>query len=361
MMPNLLEPVRRCLHVHEWPELDQQAWHDATSLGHVWDDHVGRGALWRPPTLNKNRQAYGRWLSYLIHIGELDLLESPTARIIPGRVKGYVLMLQTQIQSETVWTYVVNLHQIALAFAPNLDWGWLYRISAKLHIKKRPSKNKLQRMVPAPEIAAWAYNRLEELERLQVRQDKDFLTYRNALMVAILIECPVRLRNLAMIRIDRHLKTNGDNYYLDYAPHEIKTNRYLTAHLPSCLSPFIASWLKTWRSILLHGRSADAFWIGIRGEPMKSRGIYGCIMDTTEQAFGVRINPHLFRDIAVTTIADLAPEHIGVTASILGHTNPKTTEDHYIHANQLQASRRHHDAVNDLRAQLSAQFHNPFK
>lgn len=355
------DPVRRCLPVHLWPQADQSAWAQATAAACVLDDYAGRGSFWREPTKRKNWMCYGRWLSYLIFTGELDSLKTPADRVTLERIKEYVLMLQSQVVSETVWSYVTNLHQVVSVFAPERDWGWLYRITAKLKVLKRPAKNKLSRMVPAPDIASWGYNRLDQLAKIKVRQNSDSLNYRDALMVTMLIENPVRLRNLTMVRIEQHLKQDGDRYYLDFAPHEFKTDRYFTAHYPARLTPYIENWLKVWRPLLLKDQSLDAFWIGIRGEPMRPRGIYGCIMNTTEAAFGKRINPHLFRDIAVTSTVDITPEHIGIATSVLGHDSLKYTEGNYLHGSQIVASRRHQDAVQTLRKQFKADFGDPFR
>ena len=94
---------------------------------------------------------------------------------------------------------------------------------------------------------------------------------------------------------------------------------------------------------------------------MRERGVYGCVVGATEAAFGVPINPHLFRDIAVTSIVDQAPENIGITAPLLGHINPATTEEHYIHANQAMAGVRYRASVKTLRDRLKAEFGNPFR
>ncbi|MEQ8737306.1 MAG: hypothetical protein RID59_01915, partial [Hoeflea sp.] len=76
------------------------------------------------------------------------------------------------------------------------------------------------------------------------------------------------------------------------------------------------------------------------------------ITDATRQAFGESINPHLFRDCAVTFVALDDPKHIGIAAPILGHTDPRTTERHYIQANQLAAGRRLRSSIDELRRRL---------
>lgn len=80
--------------------------------------------------------------------------------------------------------------------------------------------------------------------------------------------------------------------------------------------------------------------------------VYHRIIKVTKRAFGVAINPHLFRDCAVTTVAIEDPEHIGIAAPILGHSSLKTTERYYIQAASLVASRRLGESIRTLRSTL---------
>jgi integrase/recombinase XerD len=360
-MSTPLDQVRCCLHVGQWPENDQNLWHKITAPRHVLDEDGGHSASWRTPTRVKNRKSYGRWLSYLVANGDLDVNELPTDRITRDRLKGYVLMLQKQVAPWTVWSYVTCLEQIAMSFAPEENWSWLKKVAAKLKVRRVPTRSKLARMQTASEIAAWAYQRLDALNGDSDRRPMTVLQYRDALFIAILINCPMRLRNLAIIRIGQHLVRADDVYRLDFVPSEVKTDRYLTLHLPLVLSTYIDAWIDDWRAYLLKKSSIDALWLGIRGAPMHEGGIYWRIKNTTEAAFGVSINPHLFRDIAVTTIADEMPENIGITAPLLGHINQKTTEEHYIHANQLRACRRYATSISSLRQSLAKEYQGQYK
>ena len=355
------DPVRRCLPTDLWPKADQELWNKITAPRHVLDEDGGYSSTWRDPTRDKNRKGYGRWLSYLIAHHDLDISDHPTDRITRERVKDYVLMLQDQIAPWTVWSYVLCLHQVALAFAPEQNWSWLQKIAAKLKVRRVATRNKLARMRSASEISTWAYQRLDKLGSDPDRHPSTVIKYRDALFVAILINCPMRLRNLAMVHIGQHLQWTGDVYRLDFDPDEVKTNRYLTLHLPSILNSYLDAWINDWRPHLLQDHTPDALWLSIRGEPMREGGIYSRIVKVTEAAFGVAINPHLFRDIAVTSIADEIPKNIGITAPLLGHINPKTTEDHYIHANQLIAGRRYANSVAALRQSLTKEYQGPYK
>jgi integrase/recombinase XerD len=57
----------------------------------------------------------------------------------------------------------------------------------------------------------------------------------------------------------------------------------------------------------------------------------------TRKAFGHAVNPHLFRDCAATSIALAAPAGMHIARDVLGHASLKTTEQHYIHADQIKA------------------------
>ena len=351
--------IRRCLPIELWPEADKVAWAAAIAPCTVLDDTMGRGALWRKPTRRRVSKCYGRWLSYLIVAGKLMPEAHPTSRIERETVRDYVTLLSEQVQPWTVWSYTLSLYLVARAFAPDDNWDWLYKIVAKLQLRRRPSKDKLSRMRAPDEIIAWAYRQMNDLD-VSARDKRNALQYRNALFIAILINCPMRLRNLTMIRIGKHLKQTGDCYRLDFVPDEVKTNRYLSLHLPAVLTSFMTSWITEWRPLLESDTSSDALWLSIRGAPLRDRGVYNSVVETTEKALGSGINPHLFRDIAVTAIIDTEPGKIGITAPLLGHINPATTEEHYIHANQAIAGRRYRASVTALRDCLSKHYGNPF-
>jgi integrase len=355
------DPIRQCLHVEAWPALDQEAWARMTSADDFFDESASRAAHWRGPTRQRVRQAYGRWIAFLIGVGRLNPDTPPADRISPEAVKDYVLMLQIQIAPWTVWTYLLGLHQVARAFAPDRDWTWLYRITARLKARRRAVREKAPRMRQASEIAACAAAEMARLEGEADRRPSAAIRYRDALMVALLINCPVRLRNLTMIEIGRHLRQVGDGYALFFSPEEVKTRRYLRMAVSDAVAPYLRTWLDVWRPLLSKDDGCSALWLGVTGRPMTGRGVYQGVIRATERAVGAAINPHLFRDIAATSTAMDDPTHIGIAGPILGHTNPKTTEAHYIHADQIKAGRRHRGSVTLLRRELAPLLRSPDK
>jgi integrase len=54
---------------------------------------------------------------------------------------------------------------------------------------------------------------------------------------------------------------------------------------------------------------------------------------------GHPINPHLFRDSALTAAAEHSPEQVALVSKMLGHRSLRTGEQHYNHARQVIAQR----------------------
>jgi integrase/recombinase XerD len=346
------DPLRRCLVVNEWPVLDQSIWKSLFEAGDILDGTTGAGYHWSDDTREKYRKGYGRWLTYLHTSGEFTDTELPFERITVERIRGYTAELETQIADWTKWGRIAELLAVAKAFNSDQDWSWLRRLVRFLETNSHDSKNKLPRLRPAGEIAAWGYKRMDDIILDPPNRDPAS-RYRDALMITLLIICPtMRLKNLAMIEIGKHLIHLEEGYRLAFARLETKTRTPMSIPVPVSLWPYIDHYIETIRPQLLPSNNTDRLWITKYHLPMKGKAIYSRITKTTEKAFGISINPHLFRDCAVTTVAIEDPAHIGIAAPILGHTDPRTTEEHYIQANALVAGRKLRASIETLKDQL---------
>ena len=77
------------------------------------------------------------------------------------------------------------------------------------------------------------------------------------------------------------------------------------------------------------------------GRPLGTSTAHENIVRVTERELGVRINPHLFRDCVATSVALYDPEHVRITAPLLGHASLRTSTRHYNQAKAAEAIRRH--------------------
>jgi integrase/recombinase XerD len=62
----------------------------------------------------------------------------------------------------------------------------------------------------------------------------------------------------------------------------------------------------------------------------------------TRAAFGQPVNPHLFRDVAATTVSLEDPAHVRMAAQLLGHATFATTERYYRMSRSVEAARAYH-------------------
>jgi integrase/recombinase XerD len=345
------DPRRTCLRVEQWPKADRLAWEAAAQPGDVLEDTVGPAHHWSPQTREKRRKGYGRWLNFLIRNRLFDPDHTAAERVTPANVRLYLAELKETVSSWTGWGRMDELQSAIRVIAPDPDWTWLRGVVRHLEANVRASKDKFPRLRPAGEIAAWA---IGEMDRITKEPPLHNTTtgYRDALMIAMLICCPtMRLGNLTMIRVGVHLRRLSDAYQLVFNPEETKTRTPLTIPVPESLSSYLDHYIDHVRPNLPKADESDRLWITRYGRPMRDKAVYAAITKTTKRAFGVAINPHLFRDCAVTTVAIEDPEHIGIAAPILGHTDPRTTEKHYIQANSLVAARKLRSSVDALRRQ----------
>ena len=128
---------------------------------------------------------------------------------------------------------------------------------------------------------------------------------------------------------------------------------------PGVLTAPLQVWLSKYRPALARLRSrwareiGNALWVSSHDSPMTKQAIYDRITARTREEFGTAINPHLFRDIAATTLAIMDPKHVGITAPLLGHATFATTERHYLQARMVEASTRYQGQITALRKRLS--------
>ncbi len=347
------DPKRHRLKFEDWPDGDRAAWEAALAPGDLLDGTMGAAHHWSGDTRDHRRKAYGRWLTSLIAAGGFDPMVAPTSRITRDAVSAYVLELQTQVASYTMWGYIAGLHAVAMAFDPDADWHWLRRIVGKLEATLCDSKDKHSRLRPASEVFKWAITRLQEIEQNAPERFID-THYRDALMIALLINCPtMRLRNLTGIEIGRHLIQHSDGWTLQFPGAEMKARKPVGMRVPEILKQYLRRYLDCHRPALLDGDDSDSLWITQYGKPMTKKMVSSRISIVTERAFGKPINPHLFRDCAVTFVAMNDPKHIGIAAPLLGHIDPRTTEHHYIQAQQIAAGTKLQASLQALRKQTA--------
>ena len=233
---------------------------------------------------------------------------------------------------------------------PDHDWGWLDQVSRNLARLVAP-KYKRDRMQTLEALLDLGFRLMASADGDSSGRPADrAIRYRDGLIIALLVCCPLRRRNLAMMRIDRHLHRTRTGYVVLFEASETKMRTPIEVALPEWMSEPIDRYIREWRP-LIHGSDRhDGIWASAKGVPMRPEAIYDRVCKHTREAFGRSVNPHLFRDVVATTIALDEPSRIGVASAILGHTNPETTRHYYVQAETVAATRALQETVRSLRA-----------
>jgi site-specific recombinase XerD len=226
---------------------------------------------------------------------------------------------------------------------PHKDWSWIYQIASRVRVRCEPARSKRHRLRHIGELWSLGLD-LMDRAKLETTPLRCFKTYRDGLLIALLSALPtLRLANLTGLYLGRTLVWQGENWIVGIPASAVKTKVAIEVPWPRMLIPHLDVYLSEYRSWVLELRrplpAADALWVTMYGLPMHDHTIYMRIMARTRAAFGRAINPHLFRDCAVTTVAIEDPAHVRITAPLLHHRTFATTEKYYNQAQAIEASR----------------------
>ena len=345
---------KRTMPMDEWPKPDRTMWDRVFAEGDILGDR-GRGADWAASTKESVFYSYAKWLTWLSMNGHLGQISNPLGRITPTIIAAYVEDLRIAAASSTVMHHVLNLLRLAQAFDRSVDWRWLRRIANRLKARATPARQKEPRLRSSQELFKLGLQLMSSAANPVLRHTRDapLIQYRDGLVIALLAARPIRLRNLGAIVIGEHLNRVSSEYWLRFAASETKSSRPLEFPLPRSLDNSVSHYLRRVRPHLLAGTASRKLWIATGGRPMPDKTLYERVIRRTRYAFGKSISPHLFRDCAATSIAIEDPEHVRITANILGHTSLTTSERHYNQAHMLAAGRTMQQSLLELRNNLS--------
>lgn len=331
-----------------WPEADRLAWQGLFEEGDILEGR-GAGHHWSTATRKTNLKHYDRWLGWLAARGALAAEQSPAERVTETRVIAYARDLMSEVAPKTVESYVRDLKFVCRALAPERDWRWLTTLSSRLKLWARPSRSVALPPLSAARMYQTVLRLLEVLSTNTAPRCRDRLAVRDALMVALLIAAPIRVKNLTMMRLGHHLTRTGETWHIRFAPSEVKNRAALHHVLPEDLCPHLARYIERVRPGLGGDTADDHLWIGDRGAPLAPGTAYQRVRMTTDRLFGTAMSPHAFRTLAATTLAESSRTDALLSRPLLGHRDARTTEAHYIRAEQIEASRAVADTLRKLR------------
>lgn len=331
--------------VGKWPIEDQAAWTRAITGSGLFGIH-GPLAHQTPEAIERLARAYGRWLGFLTY--RLSGTEFPSGLPLaesPALLTDFVSELDA-VAPNSARNYFTDLLTACRGLLPSVDFELLHRVVRHSWRTARPITDKMSRIVPAYDVFQLGLALMTEAASLSTLLQRA-AQYRGGLMIAMLISAPARITSFVGMRIGKQLIHDDTRYRLCFDPNEVKTRRYLEYALPIELNERICTWLEKYRPECLsqQGRwhrhhDGDSFWISCDGAPFsRASTVRERLKRVTEERLGRRLNPHIFRDIAATSIVSEIPDDVGIVKDVMGHASLESGMKFYNQAQTIGAAR----------------------
>jgi integrase len=171
------------------------------------------------------------------------------------------------------------------------------------------------------------------------------ITMQIAVAIAILQNAPLRIANLAALRLDRHLVRPGGPrslWQVDIPPEEVKNDQALTYELPRRVTALVDRYIRRFRPSLARPRNPYLFPVGSRHKfpHALSQQIRKALADWV----GIHMTPHQFRHFAGRLMQQHSPGAFGAIAQLLGQRDVRTAIRYYSGLDTLSAG-RHFDTI----------------
>jgi integrase len=173
-----------------------------------------------------------------------------------------------------------------------------------------------------------------------------------AAAIALLQAIPIRVANLAVIDLNRHLKSLRKDVHLVISEVETKNRQTIDFKIPPYALDILRWYIRDYRPFLMR-EPTDALFPGPSDQPKSSHTLGEQIKKAVFKFTGLAFNVHLFRHFAGKVFLDQQPGSYEVVRQVLGHKRIDTTTGFYSGAEVQRASTVFNQLVDDLRSQHS--------
>jgi integrase len=174
------------------------------------------------------------------------------------------------------------------------------------------------------------------------------LLAQTAVAIAILLVAPVRLGNLAAIRLDINLIKPGrpeGNYWLCFSKFDVKNKQALQFVFNGRLTKLIDEYVSDFRPALMKGKNHDWLFPGRSTDHKEKIGFSTQIVDQVEKATGMRITVHQYRHAAAAMFLKHRPGEYELVRQLLGHKSVETTKRFYLDLETTISSEMYTDII----------------
>lgn len=174
----------------------------------------------------------------------------------------------------------------------------------------------------------------------------------HAVAISILLACPVRVKNLAMIDIEAHLrvvtgKGKARLFAVTFKSEEVKNGMPIDVELGPEASAVLRTYLDTYRRHLSDVPGSALFPKANGGGPRAPSNLSQTLAALIYKETGATVNAHLFRHLAAKIYLERHPGDYETVRRLLGHKKMDTTLQFYASFDMRRAQESYHEAVLD--------------
>ena len=170
-----------------------------------------------------------------------------------------------------------------------------------------------------------------------------------AVAIAILINAPVRIKNLRSLDRTRHFvpmfSTKEPGMQLFFSKEEVKTNVDLEYPLVPSTMALVDTYMTEYQPMLCGESESSFLFPGRGGKPKTDGKLREQIIKAVWKHVGVHVHPHLFRHLAALIFLEAHPSCYEDVRRLLGHKSLQTTINFYAGLEATAAVNRYNNVI----------------
>jgi len=228
---------------------------------------------------------------------------------------------------------------------------WTRRVNVKQHGMTEKNRERLRQFTSDAVIRSFLMlpDRLRDKALRRPVDSRSALMVQTALAIALLTVAPLRLDNLRIldrrIHFRRAFSIDAPYVQLSIPASEVKNKVDLEFPIPPRIMDMIDLYFATYQPLLTNNHPSTLLFPERLGQPKHDTALRGNITNAVYKEVGLRVNPHLVRDIGALLFLKKNPGQYESVRQLLGHKNIQTTINFYAGFETDEAMHRYGDVI----------------